>query len=81
MRLASFGPKPEISVVVPCFNEDVVLPETTRRLTASLERIGRSLFLCMGEIGTRATKTCVSAGRMFMATSDASTLREALAWP
>ena len=33
MRFASFGPKPEISVIVPCFNEDVVLPETTRRLT------------------------------------------------
>jgi dolichol-phosphate mannosyltransferase len=41
MRPVSFGPKPEISVVVPCFNEDAVLPETTRRLIASLEVIDR----------------------------------------
>lgn len=53
MRLASFGPKPEISVVVPCFNEDVVLPETTRRLTASLERIGRSFEIVYVDDGSK----------------------------
>jgi polyisoprenyl-phosphate glycosyltransferase len=53
MRLASFGPKPEITVIVPCFNEDVVLPETTRRLTASLERIGRSFEIVFVDDGSR----------------------------
>jgi dolichol-phosphate mannosyltransferase len=53
MRLASFGPKPEISVVVPCFNEDVVLPETTRRLTASLEQIGRSFEIIYVDDGSK----------------------------
>ena len=53
MRLASFGPKPEISVVVPCFNEDVVLPETTRRLTASMEGIGRSFEIVYVDDGSK----------------------------
>lgn len=29
--------KPELTVIVPCFNEEAVLPETIRRLTALLE--------------------------------------------
>jgi dolichol-phosphate mannosyltransferase len=53
MRLASFGSKPEISVVVPCFNEDAVLPETTRRLIASLEQIGRSFEIVYVDDGSR----------------------------
>lgn len=53
MRLASFGPKPEISIIVPCFNEEVVLPETTRRLTASLERIGRSFLIIYVDDGSK----------------------------
>jgi dolichol-phosphate mannosyltransferase len=40
MSLAPFGPKPEISTVVSCYNEEAVLPETTRRLIAALEGIG-----------------------------------------
>ena len=50
MRLA---PKPEISVVVPCYNEDAVLLETTRRLTASLEQIGRSFEIVYVDDGSR----------------------------
>jgi polyisoprenyl-phosphate glycosyltransferase len=53
MRLASFGPKPEISVVVPCFNEDAVLLETTRRLTASMEAIGRAFEIVYVDDGSR----------------------------
>src|ERR1700690_1541181 len=53
MQLASFGPKPEITVVVPCFNEDVVLPETTRRLTASLEQIGRPFEIVYVDDGSK----------------------------
>ncbi|PYX47556.1 MAG: glycosyltransferase [Acidobacteria bacterium] len=50
MRLA---PKPEISVIVPCFNEDAVLLETTRRLTASLEEIGRPFEIIYVDDGSR----------------------------
>lgn len=53
MRLASFGPKPEISVVVPCFNEDAVLLEATRRLTASMEAIGRAFEIVYVDDGSR----------------------------
>lgn len=53
MRLAQFGPKPEISVVVPCFNEDAVLAETTRRLTSSLEQIGRTFEIIYVDDGSR----------------------------
>lgn len=53
MHHASFGPRPEISVIVPCFNEEVVLAETTRRLTASLEQIGRSFEIVYVDDGSR----------------------------
>src|SRR5580693_2452823 len=53
MRPVSFGPKPEISVVVPCFNEDAVLPETTRRLVASLEVIDRPFEIIYVDDGSR----------------------------
>jgi glycosyltransferase involved in cell wall biosynthesis len=62
MRLASFGPKPEISVVVPCFNEDVVLPETTRRLTASMERIGRPFEIVYVDDGSKDDTASVLTG-------------------
>jgi len=39
MSLVPFGLKPEISAVVSCYNEEAVLPETTRRLIATLEQI------------------------------------------
>src|ERR1051326_6338081 len=53
MHLASFGPKPELTVIVPCFNEEVVLPETARRLTASLEQIGCSFEIIFVDDGSR----------------------------
>ncbi|HEV3511836.1 MAG TPA: glycosyltransferase family 2 protein [Candidatus Sulfotelmatobacter sp.] len=53
MHLTSFGPKPEITVIVPCFNEEVVLPETSRRLTASLEQIGCSFEIIFVDDGSR----------------------------
>jgi polyisoprenyl-phosphate glycosyltransferase len=53
MRFGSFGPKPEISVVVPCFNEDAVLSETTRRLIASLEVIGWPFEIIYVDDGSR----------------------------
>src|SRR5882724_6810453 len=30
---------PQLAIVVPCYNEQEVLPETTRRLTALLDRL------------------------------------------
>ena len=53
MHLASFGPKPEITVIVPCFNEEVVLPETARRLTASLEQVCGSFEIIFVDDGSR----------------------------
>jgi dolichol-phosphate mannosyltransferase len=53
MQLAPFGPKPEITVVVPCFNEEVVLPETSRRLTTSLEQIGCAFEIIFVDDGSR----------------------------
>lgn len=31
--------KPLLAIVVPCYNEEEVLPETARRLTALLEQL------------------------------------------
>jgi len=53
MRTPSFGPKPEISVVVPCYNEEVVLPETIRRLTETLEKLGRAYEIVCVDDGSR----------------------------
>ncbi len=53
MHLAPFGPKPDLTVIVPCFNEEAVLPETSRRLIASLERIGRSFEIILVDDGSR----------------------------
>ena len=53
MRLASFGPKPEISTVVCCYNEEAVLPETTRRLTAALDQVGVPFEIVYVDDGSR----------------------------
>jgi polyisoprenyl-phosphate glycosyltransferase len=53
MRLPSFGPKPEITVVVPCFNEEAVLQETTNRLIASLEGMGRAFEIIYVDDGSK----------------------------
>ncbi len=53
MQPASFGPKPEISIIVPCFNEEGVIAETSRRLTASLEHIGRSFEIIYVDDGSK----------------------------
>ena len=56
MRLAPFGLKPEISVVVPCFNEEAVLRETARRLTATLEQMGSPFeIICVDDGSKDAT--------------------------
>lgn len=61
MRLAPFGPKPDITVVVPCFNEEAVLAETTRRLTASLEGIGRAFEIIFVDDGSKDDTATVLA--------------------
>lgn len=53
MHFASFGPKPEITIIVPCFNEQAVLPETCRRLIASLEQIGRPFEIIFVDDGSK----------------------------
>lgn len=53
MRLAPFGPKPEITVIVPCFNEEAVLPETTRRLITNLEGMGRGFEIIFIDDGSK----------------------------
>lgn len=53
MRFASFGPRPELSIIVPCFNEEVVLTETACRLTASVERIGRTFEIIYVDDGSK----------------------------
>jgi polyisoprenyl-phosphate glycosyltransferase len=53
MRLEPFGIKPEITVVVPCFNEEAVLPETTSRLTAALEEIGLPFEIIFVDDGSK----------------------------
>lgn len=41
-RAATTGGAPEISVVIPLFNEAPTVPELARRLTAALDRLGRT---------------------------------------
>lgn len=53
MQFTSFGRKPELSIVVSCFNEEAVVAETTRRLTAALEEIGRSFEIVFIDDGSR----------------------------
>ena len=36
--------RPILAVVVPCYNEEEVLPETSKRLEALLARLSRCLF-------------------------------------
>jgi polyisoprenyl-phosphate glycosyltransferase len=53
MRVPTFGPKPEISVIVPSYNEEAVLPETIRRVTVTLEQIGRPYEIVCVDDGSR----------------------------
>jgi polyisoprenyl-phosphate glycosyltransferase len=53
MSFASFGRGPEISAVVACFNEEVVLPETTRRLTSALEHMDRPFEIIYVDDGSK----------------------------
>lgn len=52
MHLAALGPKPEITVIVPCFNEEAVLRETSRRLIASLEQNQRPFEILFVDDGS-----------------------------
>lgn len=55
--------RPRLSVVVPCFNEEAVLPELRRRLTAACEReVGHSYEIVLVNDGSRdATWDLVTA--------------------
>jgi len=53
MQFASFGRKPELSIVVSCFNEEAVLAETTRRLTTTLEELGKPFEIVFVDDGSR----------------------------
>jgi dolichol-phosphate mannosyltransferase len=44
---------PEISIVVPCFNEESVLAETHRRLTSTMMEAGRTFELVYVDDGSR----------------------------
>ncbi|MGA9639883.1 MAG: glycosyltransferase family 2 protein [Terriglobales bacterium] len=44
---------PEISIVVPCFNEESVLAETHRRLTSAMMEAGRTFELVYVDDGSR----------------------------
>ncbi len=46
-------PDPVVSVVLPVYNEEEVLPETLRRLTAALEAIGESFEVVIVNDGSR----------------------------
>jgi len=48
-----YSAAPEISVIVPCFNEEGVIPETHRRLIATLEPIASSFELIYVDDGSR----------------------------
>lgn len=61
MSFASFGPKPELSIIVSCFNEEAVLPETARRLTAALEPIGLSFEIIFVDDGSRDASSHILA--------------------
>src|SRR5438445_5333728 len=62
MHLSPFGLKPEISVIVPCFNEQEVLPETCLRLTSSLEQIGRPYEILFVDDGSQDDTAHVLTG-------------------
>jgi dolichol-phosphate mannosyltransferase len=49
----SGGAKPEVSIIVPCFNEEMVLPEMASRLRAVCERSGRSFEIIYVDDGSK----------------------------
>ncbi|MGH3015878.1 MAG: glycosyltransferase, partial [Gaiellaceae bacterium] len=51
-RLAE-APLPEITLVVPVFNEEATLEEVYRRATATLEKLGRPYELIIVDDGSR----------------------------
>lgn len=61
MNVPRVGATPEISIVVPCFNEDSVLPETHRRLVTTMAQTGRSFELIYVDDGSRDNTAAVLA--------------------
>ena len=59
---ARYGTAPEISVVVPCFNEQGVLAETHRRLMATLTEIALPFELIYVDDGSRDQTLPLLAG-------------------
>ena len=59
---ARYGTAPEISVVVPCFNEEGVLAETHRRLMAALTEIALPFELIYVDDGSRDQTLTLLAG-------------------
>ncbi len=53
MSFSPAGMSPEISIIVPCFNEETVLPETARRLRAVCEQSARSFEIVYVDDGSR----------------------------
>lgn len=53
MQFASFGRRPELSIIVPCFNEEEVLAETSRRLTDAMGLLERSFEIIYVDDGSR----------------------------
>jgi polyisoprenyl-phosphate glycosyltransferase len=56
-RLKEFDVMPTLTLVVPCFNEEDVLPETSKRLLALLERL-----IVNGTVSSESTVTFVDDG-------------------
>jgi len=53
MDLSHHTATPEISIVIPCFNEEHVLPETNRRLLETMAQTGRPFELIYVDDGSR----------------------------
>src|ERR1700744_1093610 len=46
-------PRPALSVVAPCFNEEGVLPEFVRRVAAALDGVGGTAEIVLVDDGSR----------------------------
>jgi glycosyltransferase involved in cell wall biosynthesis len=53
MSSSPIGAKPELSIVVPCFNEELVLEETARRLLTVMTTSGRSFEIVFVDDGSK----------------------------
>jgi glycosyltransferase involved in cell wall biosynthesis len=53
MTAASPAPRPALSVVVPCYNEQEVLPEFQRRISAAMEGVGLPFEIVYVNDGSR----------------------------